>query len=356
MSFGSHGVFLILPASACKNSCQSASLSLCSKVLAAQPREVESGEFKLIEILETVGPIFIIIFLGLGLLKIGLLPQHLHRPVNQLAYYVAIPAMIFHKIAIADFDTFFQWPLMASILVTPLLVLFISYPIGRLMKAERSEGTFVHSTFQGNIGFVGLAVAYYALGDNGLISASILTGFLIVGHNIIGVAVLTASSAKWSGTEKVPLNFGKMAHEVLVHPLIISSTAGIMASIFHLHLPGVIDKSLDLLGGMALPLGLLLIGASLSLKSLKGRMKYVTVSALIKNMAMPAVGLILFKIAGLEAGVFLPGLIILGSPTATMVFIMAREMKGDPELASACVSFSTLVCALTYSIWLHFMV
>ena len=309
----------------------------------------------MIEILETVGPIFIIIFLGLGLMKIGLLPQQLHRPVNQLAYYVAIPAMIFHKIAMADFDAFFEPYLVLSILVTPLLMLFISYPVSRFLHAGKDEGTFVHSTFQGNIGFVGLAVAYYALGDNGLTSASILTGFLICGHNIIGVVVLTANNARWSESGMVPFKFGKVAHDVLVHPMILASSAGIIASVFHLHIPGVIDKSLDLLGGMALPLGLLLIGASLSLKSLKGRVKYVTVSALIKNLTMPAVGLVLFKAAGLSPDVYLPGLIILGSPTATMVFIMAREMKGDPELASAFVSFSTLVCALTYSFWLHFM-
>ena len=52
------------------------------------------------------------------------------------------------------------------------------------------------------------------------------------------------------------------------------------------------------------------------------------------------------------AAVFLPGLILLACPTATIAYVMATEMKGSPDLASAAVSTNTLASCLTFILWL----
>ena len=45
-------------------------------------------------------------------------------------------------------------------------------------------------------------------------------------------------------------------------------------------------------------------------------------------------------------------LIILAAPSATMTYVMAKEIGGDPDLGGAAISFSTLLSALTYTFWL----
>jgi predicted permease len=44
---------------------------------------------------------------------------------------------------------------------------------------------------------------------------------------------------------------------------------------------------------------------------------------------------------------------LLASPTATVTYVMAKEMKGDSEFAVAAISLHTLLSAITFSIWLN---
>ena len=54
----------------------------------------------------------------------------------------------------------------------------------------------------------------------------------------------------------------------------------------------------------------------------------------------------------LPAADHLQGLILLASPTATVTFVMSKEMQGDADFAVAAISASTLFSAGTYLFWL----
>jgi predicted permease len=136
---------------------------------------------------------------------------------------------------------------------------------------------------------------------------------------------------------------------VLGNPVIISAMAGILASIFHLPIPKILQRVLDILSGMALPLALLLIGGSLELDLVKKYLGPSMGAIFIKLMVLPAEGLGLFFIFNVS---YLPGLILLASPTATITYVMSREMRGDPEFAAANISAGTLLSAVTFSFWL----
>jgi len=68
---------------------------------------------------------------------------------------------------------------------------------------------------------------------------------------------------------------------------------------------------------------------------------------------MPGLGYIAFVALGYPPGEYLPGLILLASPSATISYVMAKEMKGDPDFAVIAISFSTLLSALTFTFWLN---
>jgi predicted permease len=48
----------------------------------------------------------------------------------------------------------------------------------------------------------------------------------------------------------------------------------------------------------------------------------------------------------------IPALILLASPTATVTYVMARELHGDAEFAGAAISASTSLSALSFVFWL----
>jgi predicted permease len=117
-------------------------------------------------------------------------------------------------------------------------------------------------------------------------------------------------------------------------------------------MPLVMDRSLQILSGMALPMALLIIGGSLSLKLMKARLVPVLGTCLLKLLILPLLGVVLFRMAGQAPVDYLPALILLASPTATIAYVMAREMGADSDFAVAAISATTLFSALTFSFWL----
>jgi len=83
------------------------------------------------------------------------------------------------------------------------------------------------------------------------------------------------------------------------------------------------------------------------------RILRVISSSFIKLILLPGLGLALYRLFGLALQDYLPGLILLASPTATITYVMAKEMDGDTDFAVAALSTSTMLSAVTFSVWLH---
>jgi malate permease and related proteins len=304
------------------------------------------------EIMSTIAPVFLVILLGAILRRRGLIREDFLGVANQLVYFVAIPAMIFREISGAPIFNYFR----ASLLVGTLLPLIIVSVAGLLLArilglgSSGRQATFVQGTFHGNLGYIGLAVAYYYLGESGLARAAIISGFLMLLQNIQAVFLLTRSQSRVDSGGRS--RFGMWFHNVAVHPVILSAMAGILFSLSGWSIPTVLDRSLKIVGGMALPLALLLIGASLSPYRLRIQFPLVAAMAILKLLCLPLCGLLFYHWFGLASEDYMPGLILLAAPTATVVYVMAKEMGGDPSLASGVISASTLGSALTYMFWL----
>jgi predicted permease len=131
-----------------------------------------------------------------------------------------------------------------------------------------------------------------------------------------------------------------------------SAVLGILFSVSRIPIPEIIDRSLKIISGMALPSALLVIGASISFKLIVCHFKLALGSGFFKLLVLPGVGVLIYRWLGLPNSQFLPGLILLASPTATVTYVMASEMGGSTGLASAAVSMNTLLSALTFVLWL----
>jgi len=296
-------------------------------------------------------PIFIIIATGWLARKKLFIPEAFIGPANRIVYYFAIPAMIFRAVSRASFHDEFSSRVLIITLVCISAIFAIAWAAaiaGRMSGAIR--GTFIQSSFHGNLGYIGLAVVFYSLGDAGLARGAIFAGFIMIVQNILAVAVLQIHSNR--GTQHaVRANLKR----ILGHPVILSACSGIGFSLLEIPLPVIAERSLGILSGMALPLALLLIGATLSFDLMRVRFKPMLAASLIKLLAMPGLALMIFSVFSIPVVEFLPAFILLASPTATLTFVMAKEMNGDPDFAVAAISGCTLISGVTFSIWLHFL-
>jgi predicted permease len=302
------------------------------------------------QIFNTIIPIFSVIFLGWLARRNGFIPQGFAGPANRLVFYFAIPAMVFAAIAKGSLKTDFHPLVMGCTLAAVGTSFALTWLLGCVFQVpHRCRGTFVQSGYHGNLGYIGLAVAYYYLDQTGFISASLLLGFIMIFQNLLSVFILIL----YGGKDSVGKSIGKMVSKILGNPMVLSAGAGIAFSLTGIALPMVVSRTLDIFSGMALPLALLLIGATLNFDLMKSQLARVLPVSAIKLGLLPAVGLMFYTLWGLPANLYLPGLILLATPSATVSYVMAVEMNGDVEFAATTISVSTLLSALSFSAWLH---
>jgi predicted permease len=300
-------------------------------------------------IVSTIIPIFLIVILGWFIHRRGFIPNDFLGPANRLVYYVAIPAMIFQSISKSTFGVWFN-PLMIMMTLTAATLIYLAAWLScRMFHLERSLcGSFIQSSGHGNLGYIGLAVAFYFLGDTGLAHASVVAGFLMILQNLLSIMALQAFAPRTS--QKVDVNV--FVRKMLGNPVILAVLAGMLLSFFSLPVPLIFQRSLSILSGLALPTALLLIGASISIERIKAHRFAVIGAVSFKLLALPGLGWLFYALCGFKPDVFIPGLILLASPTATISYVMSKEMNSDSDLAVATISASTLASAGTFMLWL----
>ena len=137
-------------------------------------------------IVTTIIPIFVVIILGWFVRWKEFIPPEFLGPANRLVFYIAIPAMIFHSISKASLKTQFDAMVLVITLLSVLAIFAVAWCLGLISRVRRGElGTFIQTAFHGNLGYIGLAVAYYSLGNEGFVRASILAGFIMILQNFL---------------------------------------------------------------------------------------------------------------------------------------------------------------------------
>jgi predicted permease len=223
-----------------------------------------------VEVLVTVVPIFVIILLGWTVRKRGLITPEFLAPANRLVYYFSIPALVFNAIANTSFHEQFNRRILLLTLLSAAIVYLFAFMDSRLNAMPPSRtGTFIQGSGQGNLRYFGLPIAFYYLGDGGLARAAILCGFLMILQNFLSLLALSV----YNQSERQVLDGLEIFKKIHGNPSIISALASIVFSVLGFSLPTVISRIFDILGGLAPPMALLLIGASISTQLIRRYLK-----------------------------------------------------------------------------------
>ncbi len=300
------------------------------------------------DILNIVLPVFLVIGLGFGLRRGRLIDTVFISSVNHLVYYVVLPLLLFYKIGTADFSANFNPALVAGNITVVILGFAAVYWLsGAIHLPVTVRGVTAQGACRGNLAYMGLALVFNAYGEAGLTRAGILMGFLVPVYNFGSILVLTLSQDKSTRPRRI-----HWLSKILLNPLILASALGIVWSIYHLPLPLLLRRALDIATGMALPLALLAIGGSFSIRRLQGDLKLATLVSLCKLLLMPLLTGLLLLLLGVDGLDLEVGILLAGAPAATANYIMAIELKGDAGLAGTIVMLSTLLSAFSYALLL----
>ncbi len=313
------------------------------------------------EILSVTIPLFILLIIGYICRKKGIINDSINDFLSKAVYYVAFPALTFRSVASSNFRETFNMGLVAVnvIMVTGIFVL--AFALAFLIKDKTKRGSFTMTAFRSNQGYMGIPIILSFYNPQAMAKGAIINSFDSV--NVIFWSVLAleifgvvrANSDKNTVSAKMR-DAGKTARKLLVNfitnPFLISAVLGLTVSYFQLFslvAGGMIDKTLVLAQNTALPLAMIMIGASISLNSISKNLKLVLSASLFKLILSPIVGLALgmaFGFTGEDLGICM----LFGAmPSAVSSYVMAKEMGADEELCAATIGFTTLVSIVTIS-------
>ncbi|MWV15549.1 AEC family transporter [Pseudomonas sp. L-22-4S-12] len=296
--------------------------------------------------LAVTAPVFAMLFLGVGLKRLGWIDAGFIDTASALVFKGTMPVMLFLAILQADLSTALQPALLGYFLLATLLgfLLVWGWAILRIPREER--GVYTQGAFRGNNGIVGLALATSLYGDYGLSLGGILGGVVILSYNSLSAIVLAiysphAKADVWS--------IGK---SILRNPLILGVLAAIPFAYWQVKLPAWLLTSGDYFASMTLPLALICIGGTLSLASLRQGSGLALSASLWKMLWLPllaTLGAFFCGFRNAELGILF---LYFASPTAAASFVMAKASGGNHELAASIIVITTLAAVVSTNLGL----
>lgn len=289
-----------------------------------------------------IAPVFTLILLGYGLRRGVLMSDDFWAMTDRLVYRVLMPALLIVQISATDFR--------ATPLTDFALILYagffaaIAFGIGaqRLAGLGPVSGSSVMQGCCRFNTFTGLAIAEALYGHAALQLAVVGAALLVPVINV--TLVFTMSVMLHAGGPPSPR---RIAGELARNPLILGILIGTVLSLSGLsHIP-VLGEALKILGGAALPVMLLCVGANMKVRGMHAVWLPVVLSCAGKFVVFPAA--IMAAAVALGAGVDLIRVaVIFGAlPTAVSAYSLARQMGGDAPLMAAIITLQTLVAFVT---------
>lgn len=290
-------------------------------------------------------PIFLLIATGWAAKAFWLREDGLWRPVEQLAYYLLIPAFVVHDLYNADLASLPFSRMVIALLGAVLIVAALLVALRPLLSRVLVQGDAgFTSVFQGSTRanfFITLAAAPVLLPADGAALVIIAVAFFTVLVNVLSVLVL----ARW-GTQG-DANIAQLVKRLATNPFILAAAAGILLNVTGAPVPVVVDSAVGLIAGAGVPVALLTAGAGLRLASMHAHLPGILTASLAKLVIMPTVAVGLGLLLGLEASVLAMLVLFHSQPTATTSYVLARQMGGDHELMAAVLTSQTLLAILT---------
>jgi len=296
-------------------------------------------------ILSALLPVFCVVALGTGLRR-WVLPDPAHWVgLEQITYYVLFPALLLVSAIRADMSrvsligTVGAMGLSLAVLCAGLLV-----ARARLMRLHGIDGPAFPSVFPGTVRwntYVALALADGLYGTPGVAVAAVMLVCLIPAINVVVVAVL----ARYAGAEAPTA--GRIVRQLIRNPLIVSCLAGAVINMSHVPVPHMALEVADILGRASLAVGLVVVGAGVSVRHLvrpgAGALYSIALCLLVKPALALAFGLAL-GLKGLELVVVT---VICAVPSAPAGYVLARQMGGDAPLLAQILTLQLVAAALT---------
>lgn len=306
-----------------------------------------------------IGPVFLMLALGMVLRQLKILPPSGWAAVSRLTYLVLIPCLILTNLAPADFA---GTPVLqiALVLVGALIIVGGAVWLARpaLMRGLAMSGPAYASFFQGTTRFnmfiaLPLVIGLYPHDPMAALAAmAVVIGIVPSTVNVMCVVVhvLYADPPDTAKGKRPTVLQG-----LITNPIILAIIAAVLLNITGIGWPDPFREATSQMAAAVVPLGLLGAGAGLQLKLPDRGWSVVGLAVAIKLVVMPAVTAALALGFGVPDLALVATVVAMATPCAAVSYILAQQMGGDAPMMAAMIAVETLASMLTLSVLLYIM-
>nr|WP_284046976.1 AEC family transporter [Halomonas llamarensis] len=289
-------------------------------------------------------PVFAMVFVGLGLKRVGWIDAAFVSTASALVFKATLPTLIFMSLIQADLAVALNAPLLLFFALATLVQFLISWAWAHYRVPYADRGVYIQGAFRGNCGIVGLALAAAMYGSYGLSAGGVLLGVVILTYNALSVIVLATFQPGQS------TDWRHLLGSIVTNPLIIAVMAAVPFAAFDLPLPSWLMTSGEYFASLTLPLALICIGATLSVSSLREDSQAALGASTLKMVVLPGLATLaawLLGFSGRELGLLF---LFFASPTAAASFVMVKALGGNTALAANIIAMTTLMASVTVTL------
>jgi malonate transporter and related proteins len=275
------------------------------------------------------------LLIGLGWLICRRTP--LNRPVwdgvERLVYYLLFPALLFETIVRHPLSLGTAAPMAAAAVALMLLGILLALALGAWPGVDkRAHASGAQVAFRFN-SYVGLALASRLAGSEGLAGMALLLAVCVPIVNVAAVWPLARHGGQG------------IMRELVRNPLIVSTVGGLVFNLLGWALPEVVALTLSRMGAAALPLGLMAVGAGLTMGALREAPGLAAALLCIRHVVLPAAALLLVAGLGNPLGLAATQATLIVAfaslPTASSAYVLAVRLGGHGGYVAGLVTVST---------------
>jgi predicted permease len=299
-------------------------------------------------VLEAIIEIFGVFAIGALLRKLKFIEKEDLSKFSSVVFDVLFPIMIFSSIA-----TQLKPDRICELWMLPLigfLMMLLGWILGwglRYGMQNRGNGrteTFHHFCIVNNYIFLPLIVISNLWGETYEPLLFLFNVGSTIGLWTIGIGVLTGSDLK-------------RAVKNILSPNLLAVFLGFIVVWLQIPLPGVVLKVADKSGGAAVPLILLLIGATLwgNIKNIfddKWDICYLTLCRLI---LIPLINIWIIKMIPMPLDIYRVAFVVSIMPVSVNTSVLTLRYGGNPELAGQAAVITTMVSIITIPLLLYLL-
>jgi malate permease and related proteins len=278
-------------------------------------------------ILPAVLPVFITALIGYALAKAN--RPFDNKTITFLVASIGTPALVFFNLS----KTTVAAGALAVIAAATVVAITFYLAVGAIVL--RALGlkwrTFLPSLAFPNAGNLGLPLALYAAGEEGL-------NYAIVIFAITSIVNLTAGQAIAAGRN----NF----FAVLKSPILPAVALGLIFAYGGIPIPLFASNTLEMLSGLTIPLMLLMLGTSLAKIKVTTFGRSAVLSVVRIGMGMVA-GFTLAALFGFTGPERIAFVLQCAMPVAVFNYVFAQMYDNEPSEVASLVVVSTLLSVLT---------